>query len=51
MRHIPAADLLRALKQSLLDLDGLKLISPNDLEILDLRRCLKEQIAALERHQ
>jgi hypothetical protein len=32
-------------------MDGLKLLSPDDLEILDLRRSLKEQIAAIERHR
>ena len=44
-------DLLQALKQSLLDLDNLKLLNPDDLGILDLRRSLREQIAALERQQ
>jgi hypothetical protein len=49
MRHIPQADLLQALKQSLHDLDNVKLLSPDDLDILDLRRNLREQIAAIER--
>ena len=44
-------DLLQALKHWLHDLDSLKLLSPNDLEIFDLRRSLREQIAVLERQQ
>lgn len=51
MRHISKAELLEAMKRSLHDLENLKLLSPNDLEILDLRRSLKERIAALEREQ
>lgn len=51
MRHISKAELLQAMKQSLHDLENLKLLSPNDLEILDLRRSLKERIAVLERDQ
>ena len=51
MRHIHNTELLQAMKDSLRDLDNLKLLGPNDLEILDLRRSLKEQIAALERQQ
>ena len=51
MRHILVeADLLQAMKDSLRDLDNLKLLSPVMIsEILDLRRSLREQIAALER--
>jgi hypothetical protein len=49
MRHVPKADLLEALKQSLRDLENLKLVSPNDLDSLNLRRNLKEQTAAIER--
>jgi hypothetical protein len=48
-RHVPQADLLQAMKDSLRDLENLKLLSPADLEIVDLRRSLKERIAALER--
>lgn len=51
MRHIPQADLLQAMKQSLRDLDNLKLLNPNDLEILHLRRTLRKQIDRLERQQ
>jgi hypothetical protein len=51
MRHISETDQLQAMKDSLGDLDSLKLLSPGDLEILDLRRSLKEQIAVLEQQQ
>lgn len=51
MRQIPQADLLQAMKQSLRDLDNLKLLSPGDIEILNLRRTLREQIRTLERQQ
>ena len=49
MRHILKADLLQAMKESVRDLENLRLLSPNDLEILTLRRNLERQIAALER--
>jgi len=49
MRHILKADLLQAMKESFRDLKNLRLLSPNDLEILTLRRNLERQIAALER--
>jgi len=51
MRHVPTADLLEAMRESLRDLENLKLLSPDDLDILDLRRNLKERIAVLERQQ
>jgi len=51
MRHVPKADLLEALKQSLRDLDNLKILSPDDIEIRNLRRALGEQIEVLERQQ
>jgi len=51
MRHTSKADLLEAMKESLQGLENLKLLSPNDLEILDLRRSLKDEISALERQQ
>lgn len=49
MYHVPKEDLLQALKESLQDLENLKLLSPNDLAIFDLKRKLKFQIAELER--
>ena len=51
MRHIPKPDLLHAMKESLRDLENTKLLNPNDIEILKLRRTLKQQIEALERQQ
>jgi hypothetical protein len=51
MRHVPKPDLLHALKQSLRDLENLKLLSPKDLDIPALRRDLKEKIAAIEAQQ
>jgi hypothetical protein len=51
MRHAANADLLEALKQSLRDVETLKLISPSDLDILELRNDLKEKISAIEAQQ
>jgi hypothetical protein len=51
MRHILTADLLEAMRDSLINLETLELLSPDDLDILDLRRDLKEKIAVLERQQ
>ncbi|HXU14134.1 MAG TPA: hypothetical protein VN708_03315 [Terriglobales bacterium] len=50
-RHVPQADLLQAMKDCLRDLENLKLLSPDDLEIFNLRRSLKERIAELERQK
>jgi hypothetical protein len=49
LRHIPRSELLDAMKESLRKLSGLKLLSPDDLAILPLKRNLKAQIAELER--
>jgi len=51
MRHVPPSDQLEAMKAALRDLESLKLLSPSDLEILDSRRRLQEEIAALEQQQ
>jgi hypothetical protein len=51
MHETPKADLLAALKQSLHDLENVKLLSPDDLDIVELRRDLKEKIAAIEAQQ
>ena len=51
MPQVPTADLLEAMRESLHNLENLKLLSPDDLDILDLRRNLKGQIAVLERQQ
>jgi len=46
--HIIRAELLRAMKDNLRDLGDLKLLSPSDLDIIDEKRILRQQIAALE---
>jgi hypothetical protein len=48
MRHILRAELLQAMKDNLRDLDDLKLLSPCDLDIIDEKRILRQQIAELE---
>ena len=49
LRHIPRSDLLEAMKQSLRKLNNLKLLSPDDLALLPLKRNLNAQIAELEK--
>ena len=49
MRHVLKPELLEALKGRLRDLENAKLISPDDLDIIDQKRVLREQIAALEK--
>jgi len=51
MRDVMNANSLEALKQSLRDSEALKLIGPSDLDILDMRRDLKQRISALEAQQ
>ena len=51
MRHIPKPEMLEALKQSLHDLENLTLLSPDDLDIIELRRDLKANIEAIETQQ
>jgi len=46
--RISKADLLRAMKGRLVDLEELKLLNPNDLEIIEERRALRRKIAKLE---
>lgn len=48
MRHILRAELLQAMKDNLRDLDDLKLLCPGDLDIIDQKRILRQQIAELE---
>lgn len=43
------AELLEAMKSSLHDLEELKLFSPDDLDIIDERRILRQRIAELEK--
>jgi hypothetical protein len=45
---VSKAELLEAMKGCLHDLDELKLISPDDLPIIDERRILRQKIAELE---
>jgi hypothetical protein len=42
------AELLEAMKGCLHDLEELKLFGPNDLDIIDERRILRQKIAELE---
>jgi hypothetical protein len=42
------AELLEAMKGCLHDLEELKLLSPDDLDIIDERRILRRKIAELE---
>jgi len=49
MRHSHEPELLDALKDSLHDLENVKLISPDDLDIIDEKRILRQKIAELER--
>jgi hypothetical protein len=49
MVQVPRADLLEAMKGCLHDLEELKLLSPDDLDIIDERRILRQKIAEMER--
>lgn len=51
MRHFHEPGLLEALKDSLHDLESVHLISPDDLDIIDEKRILRQKIAALERER
>jgi hypothetical protein len=51
MRHTLTTDLLEAMRECLGNLENLRLLSPDDLDILELRRDLKGKIAVLERQQ
>ena len=48
MRHSLQPELLEALKKSLRDLENVKILNPDDSEILLLRRILRQRIAELE---
>jgi hypothetical protein len=48
MRHFEPG-LLRAMKDSLRDLENVELISPDDIDIIDQKRILRQKIAELER--
>jgi len=49
MRHSNEPELLDALKDSLQDLEGVQLISPEDIEIIAEKRILRQKIEELER--
>jgi hypothetical protein len=49
MRRIVKAELLDAMKECLHDLENTRLLSPDDLDIIDQKRLLRQQIAALEK--
>ncbi len=48
MRHVPKPELVDAMKDCLRDLEKTKLISPDDLDIIDEKRILRQKIAELE---
>jgi hypothetical protein len=51
MRHTPIREpeLLDAMKDCLRDLENVQLLSPDDLDIVDQKRTLRQGIAELER--
>ena len=49
MRHFHESGLLDAMKDCLHDLENVELISPDDLDIIDEKRILRQKIAELER--
>ena len=49
MRQIVKAELLRAMKECLNDLENTALLSPDDLDIIDRKQIILEQIVALGR--
>ena len=51
MRPVHQPDLLADMKNNLRDLENIRLLGPNDLEILTLRRYLRARIAELEKTQ
>jgi hypothetical protein len=46
--YVPRNELLEAMKGCLHDLDELKLLSPDDLDIIDEKRILRQKIGELE---
>lgn len=48
MRDVPKPELVDAMKGCLRDLESTKLISPDDLDIIDEKRILRRKIAELE---
>jgi hypothetical protein len=48
MQHVPKPELLDAMKGCLHDLENVKLLSPDDLDIIDQKRVLRHEIDELE---
>jgi hypothetical protein len=51
MRDAPNAEMLQAMKESLRSLENAKLINPEDIELLTLKRALQAKIEELESRQ
>lgn len=49
MHRFVKAELLDAMKECLQNLENTRLLSPDDLDIIDQRRVLRQQIAELEK--
>lgn len=49
--HVPKQELLRVMKDCLRDLENVKMLSPDDLSIVDQKRTLRQTIAELERDE
>jgi hypothetical protein len=49
MRNFLEPGLLDAMKECLQDLESVELLSPDDLDIIDQKRILRQKIAELER--
>ena len=49
MRHVSKHELLAAMKDCLHRIENTELISPDDLDIIDVKRILRHKIAELER--
>jgi hypothetical protein len=50
MRHVPQSELQDA-KQRLRELEELKLLSPEDLDILSAKRALRQKVSELEKRE
>jgi hypothetical protein len=48
MHHVLKPELLDAMKNRLDDLENVKLLSPDDLDIIDEKRILRQKIAKME---
>jgi hypothetical protein len=49
MVHVPKPELLAAMKDCLRDLENTRLISPDDIDLVNQKRILRQQIAELEK--